>query len=583
MNRSARRMLPPLAANLWFAAGMTTIAALLLAGCNPSTPSDPGGSPSDGGSGSAAIVFEESSGSAGISFQHTDGSSGRYFIVETLASGVILFDYDLDGDLDIYFVNGRPLPPTPEGDSAATNALYENDGKARFRDVTQERGVPGTRFGTGGAAADYDGDGDLDLYVCQYGSNVLYRNEGKEKGWKFTDVTAAAKVDDTRFSAGASFVDIDRDGDLDLYVTNYCAVNFETDKPCETNGYKTYCAPSQYQPAGDSLFKNNGDGTFLSITDASGIGKLRGRGMGVVSADFDQDGWQDIYVANDGSANFLLLNQKNDSFGDQGLTAGVAYSAHGDEQGSMGVDTADFNQDGRLDVIVTNYQKQLNALYTAHTDAFYLDLAMKQGLGETCLPMVSWGTKFFDGDNDGRLDLFIANGHLEDQIDKFDQSSVYRQRNQLFWNAGSHRLQDITRNAGSGLAERFSSRGAAFGDLDRDGDIDIVVSNSRARPSLLLNQASGKNHWIQLALRGERNIFAIGASVSLSTPTGTQTSVVAAGASYISQNDLTLHFGLGSSDSPVSAEVRWPRGTTETFQDLAPDRLHTLVEGQGAK
>ncbi len=309
----------------------------LLSGCTPGAPT--------------GAHFVNRAREAGIDIQHTDGSSGKYFIVETLASGVLLFDYDRDGDLDIYLPNGRALPPTPETNAGTRNALYRNDGELRFTDVTREAAVPGTGFGIGGAAADYDGDGDLDLYICQYGSNAFYRNDGKEKAYGFTEVTAEVGVDDDGFSAGAVFFDLDRDGDLDLYVSNYCIQDFGTSEPCRTNDAPGYCPPSHYEAAGDSLFLNRGDGSFENITKRSGIEVGRGRGMGVVATDFDDDGWLDLYVANDGSENFLWHNQRDGTFKDIALSAGVALSVNGDEQGSMGLDCADFNRDGKFDIL----------------------------------------------------------------------------------------------------------------------------------------------------------------------------------------------------------------------------------------
>jgi hypothetical protein len=563
--------------------GAGALAALLLAACKPGAETS-GTAASPAASAPAAasahgISFSERAEAAGIKFLHTDGSSGKYFIVETLASGVILFDFDLDGDLDIYFPNGRPLPPSPAGNAAVSGALYRNDGGLKFTDVTAAQGVPGTGFGTGGAAADVDGDGDLDLYLCQHGPNVLYRNEGKEAGYRFSAVPGAGGADDPRFSAGASFFDFDRDGDLDLYVTNYCVEDFQ--KPAyNVNGYRTYWAPSHYEPAGHSLFKNDGRGAFTDVTREAGISELRGRGMGVVAADFDGDGWQDVYIANDASENFLLRNQRDGTFKEVGLDVGVALSANGDEQGSMGVDVADFNDDGRLDIFVTNFQKQNNALYAAGPGGFYDDVALRQGLGATCLPKVSWGTKFFDANHDGYLDLFIANGHLEDNIGHFDQSTEYLQQSQVFLNKGKGLLEDISDTAGAPLREKRSSRGAAFGDLDLDGDIDVVVLNSRARPSLFVNDLADRRSWLLLALRGRRNRFGVGATVVATAGGRAQLGVVTAGASYISQNDLRLHFGLGDAGS-ADVEVRWPEGLVERFRGLAARRLHELEEGKG--
>jgi hypothetical protein len=552
----------------------------LAAGCGRSAESPGRERPAAGGA--LGVSFVDRWQEAGIRFHHTDGSSGKHYIVETLASGVLLLDFDEDADLDIYFVNGRPLPPSPQGNAAAQNALYRQDAAGKFTDVTVEKAIPGTGFGSGGAAGDYDGDGDLDVYVCQYGPNALYRQNGKEAGYTFTEVIKEAGCDDPRFSAGASFFDMDRDGDLDLYVTNYCQEDFKSEVPCKEGKVYRYCAPNYYQPQGDSLFRNLGNGKFEDLTASSGIAAVPpGRGMGIVATDFNRDGWIDIYVANDGSENFLLKNLGNGKFADVAGDLGVALSANGDEQGSMGVDAGDYDRDGRLDLIVTNYQKQLNALYHWERDDLYLDLAMARGLGETSLPMVKWGTKFFDFDHDAWLDLFVANGHLEEHIHEYDQSSSYRQQSQLFRNQGGGVFKEVTGTAGPGLDQRFSSRGAAFGDLDNDGDIDIVVANSRERPSLLYNEGGNRGSWVMLELRGRRNRFAVGAFVRVTAGGITQVAEVHAGASYVSQNDLRLHFGLAGAEAVDRVEVQWQEGLRETFEKLPARKVHRLVEGTG--
>ena len=525
--------------------------------------------------GSWDMSFVEVFGTTGIDFQHTDGSSGKYFIVETLASGVGLFDYDGDGDLDVYLLNGGRLPPA-EGKRGASNALLRNEGGGTFTDVTREVGVPGVAFSIGCCVGDTDGDGDLDLYVTGFGSNVLYRNEGAAAGFRFTDATREAAVDDRRFSAGCAFVDIDGDDDLDLYVSNYCAVDFDTAEPCTHNGVPGYCPPGQYTPVTDSLFLNLGDGTFRDISEESGVAEKARWGMGVLTLDYNGDGRTDIYVANDVSDNFLFENLGGGRFRNVALEAGVALSSHGDEQGSMGLAAGDIDRSGELDLVVTNYQKQLNALYVRDGGAFS-DVAMGRGLGSDCLPLVSWGAGFHDFDHDGWLDLFIANGHLEDRIAEYDQSSTYLQRNQLFKNHEG-RFRAISLEAGPGLAEEKSSRGAAFGDIDGDGDVDIVVSNSRDRPSLLLNEGKHDGGWVMLELRGQKNVFAIGARVVLEAGGVRHVREVRSGGSYTSQSDLRLHFGLGRAGKVDRVEVRWPGGGSSVREDLEIGRLHVVRE-----
>jgi hypothetical protein len=549
------------------------------------------------------VRFEDRSREAGIDFRHTDGSSGRYFIAETLASGVGLFDYDGDGDLDLYLVNGRPLPAgAPPADWAKDctrgNALYRNDGAApgavpRFTDVTRQAGVEGTGFGVACCAGDYDGDGDLDLFVAQLEADVLYRNDGGS----FRDVTAEAGVGDPAMGGGAAFGDYDRDGWLDLYVANYCREDYSeaARPPCTTNNVVHYCAPSTYPPVPDSLFRNRGNGTFEDASVSSGIRTPPpGRGMGVRFSDLDDDGYPDLYVANDGSANFLFQNLRNGAFQEIGLESGVAFDKHGDEQGSMGVDIADYDGDGRFDIFVTNYQKQTNAFY--HNDGpapgagsepgagfpIFRDLVDSTRIGATSLPLVKWGTRFFDYDQDGTLDLFVANGHLEDRIALYDESSTYLQRNQLFRGTGGGVFREVTAEAGPGLAVLRSSRGAAFGDIDGDGDVDVAVLCSRDRPLLLMNEGRGHGGWIGLELRGKKpNLFAIGARAILRAGGRTWLDEVRSGGSYASQNSLRLHFGLGQTRTIDSLEVRWPDGTKESISGAVPGRVNRIEEGSG--
>jgi hypothetical protein len=535
------------------------------------------------------VQFSDRAAEAGIAFHHTDGSSGRYWITETLASGVALFDYDGDGRLDIYFVNGRPLPPgSPPAawarDSTPRNALYHQEGPGggglpHFKDVTEKAGVPGTGFGVGACVGDYDGDGHLDLFIAQLGPDLLYRNKGDGT---FSDVTREAGVGDPALSACAAFGDLDGDGYLDLYLSNYCSEDFQKDEPCLMNNVRHYCSPSTYQPVPDNLFMNNGNATFRDASDSSGIRKVKpGRGLGVVICDFDNDGFPDIYVANDGSENFLFHNLGNATFQNIGLESNVALDMNGDEQGSMGVDVADYDGDQLFDIVVTNFQKQANSLYHNEGNLSFQDLAMKSGISAVSLPWVKWGTRIFDYDNDGVLDLFVANGHMEDRIELYDQSTSYLQNNQLFRGRGDGTFEEVTRQSGPGLALRRSSRGAAFGDLDNDGDVDVVVLCSRDRPLLLMNDGGNRGNWVELELAGRPpNRFAIGARVTLVSGKRAYLSEVRSGGSYGSQNDLRLHFGLGTG-SVDRVEVRWPDRKTETVAGVRPRHLNRIVEGRG--
>jgi len=555
---------------------------VLFAGCSRNA--------GNGGGDPGSVQYFERSKEAGIDFWHTDGSYGAYFITETLASGAGMFDYDSDGDMDVYFVNGRQLPPGAPlsgwaKDCSPTNQLYRNDGPQpsgapKLVDVTREAGVPGTAFAVGCCVGDYDADGDLDLFVTQLGPDILCRNNGDGT---FTDVTEEAGVGDPLFGAGCAFGDINRDGYLDLYVANYCSEDVTKPAPCYTNNIPHYCSPPSYPDVPDSLFLNLGNGRFKDISVSSGVRTPPpGQGLGVRFCDFDDDGYPEIYVANDGSENFLFHNLRNCTFEEIGLKAGTALDMNGDEQGSMGVDIADYNGDGLFDIIVLNYQKQSNALYQNMGNMIFKDVCMSAGIGADSLPLVSWAPKFFDYDNDGTLDLFITSGHLEDRIEEYDQSSTYLQSNQLFKGVGGGKLKDISKQAGPGLQFKRSSRGAAFGDIDNDGDIDIVVLCSRDRPLLLINEGGNRRNWVQLQLVGNKpNFFAIGAKVTLKVGPRTYVDEVRSGGSYASQNDLRLHFGLGDAPGVDLVEIRWPDGQTQTIKGVLPRRLNRVVQGRG--
>ena len=561
-----------------FKASLAVLLLLSTTGCKEEAHKD---RPVVRGKDASPARFLEKSAAAGITFQHTDGSTGEYYIVETLASGVGLIDFNNDGHLDIYFLNGCPLPPPEDLASCPPNALYRNRGDGTFEDVTRQKGLEARGFSIGCGAGDYDSDGDLDIYVAGFGRNYLYRNNGAKEGFSFTEVTSEAGVDDPRFSAGACFLDYDRDGHLDLYVSNYCEVDFASSKPCFNNNAPGYCAPGQYTPVHDSLFRNNGDGTFEDVSRRAGIARDPEPGpkwgMGIAVCDFNNDGWPDIYLANDVSDNFLFENQKDGTFKNIATEAMAAVGLDGAEQGSMGVDAGDFDGDGSFDLIVTNYHKQLNALYHNEGKFGFSDQALSRGMGDSTLPMVGWGVRLLDYDNDGQLDLFVANGHLEDQIDRYDQSSEYRQRNQLY-RGENKRFTEITNGGGSGLREKLSSRGAAFGDIDNDGDIDIVVCNSRERPSLLINETPNKNTWLSLKLKGKKDPYALGARASVTAAGRTQVAEVRSGGSYVCQNDLRLHFGLAGSKKAEKVIIRWPGGNSSTFENLEANREHLLKE-----
>lgn len=521
---------------------------------------------------------------SGIQFRHTDGNSGARHIAETIASGLGLIDFDNDGDLDIYFLNGAPLPGSAKPSTSPTNALYRNNGNGTFEDVTAISGAGDASYSVGCAVADYDNDGDEDIFITNYGPHRLLRNNGNGT---FTDATQQANLGTASLGAdcvggGCAFLDYDRDGHLDLYVGNYLR-SIPVD-PCERANIPVYCDPRTYPPLPDRLYRNNGDGTFRDVTAESGIGKYVGYTMGVVCSDFDGDGWTDIYVGNDVQENFLFLNRGNGTFKERGAIAGVAYDLYGDEQGTMGVNVADYNGDGRFDIFVTSYQNQVNTLYenlggTGEALQFQ-DATIRTGAGGNSLSLVTWGCGLADFDNDGRLEIFAAAGHLQDTIEQYDNSSTYRQRNQLFqWDSG--RFKEIAASSGSGLQVVESSRGAVFGDLNNDGRCDIVVLNARTRPTVMLNETRSDHHWILLKLVGTRsNRSAVGAVVRLTAGGRTQVDEVRSGRGYQSSDDLRLLFGMGSETRVERLEIRWPSGLVEVRTDLPVDRVHRLVEGE---
>jgi hypothetical protein len=527
------------------------------------------------------IILRDVTKQTGITFKHTDGGSGKRYVVETVSAGVATFDYNGDGLIDIYFLNGAPLLGT-KVETPPTNALYRNDGGWKFTDVTDEAGVGDTGFGLGVAVGDYDNDGDPDIYLNNYGRNVLYRNNGDGT---FTDVTSQAGVpgvnNETRVGAGTAFLDIDKDGDLDLYVSNYLKFSYGTHVACTTNGIPVYANPRHYPPLPDTLYRNNGDGTFTDISVESGVGLHPGWGMGIVCADYDNDGDTDVFVANDVAENFLFQNDGTGKFEEVGVISSFAYDLNGDEQGSMGVDCGDYDNDDWLDFYVTSYQGQLATLYRNLGDGTFQDVTLMTGAGAGTLPDVTWGNSFVDFDNDGDRDIFVACGHLQDNVELYDDTTTYHERNILLMNTGDGKFVDVSDKSGDGLLVKLSSRGAAFDDLDNDGDIDAVILNSREKPTILRNDTSNRNHWIQISLRGTKtNRDGVGVRVKVVSGDLTQIDEVHSGRGYQSHYGTRLHFGLGKRDKVDRLEVKWLGGGMDVLENVAVDRLLTIVEGE---
>ena len=497
--------------------------------------------------------------------------------METVCCGLALFDYDGDGDVDVYFLNGAPLLGT-NVKVRPRNALYRNDGGWKFTDVTDRAGVGDTGYGLGVTAADYDNDGDLDLYLNNYGPNVLYRNNGDGT---FSDVTKRAGVGDGRkVGAGACFFDMDSDGDLDLYSANYLKFAYDQHVARYLKGFHIYSGPTHHPAEPDSLFRNNGNGTFTNVSLQSGVAAHKGWGMGVVSADYDNDGDSDVFVANDLYENFLFQNDGTGKFEEVGLLSGAGYDLSGQSQGSMGVDCGDYNNDGWLDFYQTSYQEQLAILYRNLGDGALEDATRQTGAGAGTLAQVTWGTAFVDLDNDGDRDIFVACGHLLDNVHLFDDTTSYLARNIVLMNDGKGKFVNVSDECGDGLAVKLSSRGAAFDDLDNDGDIDVVILNSRREPTILRNDSPPGNHWIQVRLRGVKtNRDGVGARVKVVAGDLIQIDEVHSGRGYQSHYGMRLHFGLGSRKRVDRIEVRWLGGGTDVLEDVGVDRLLTITEG----
>ena len=511
---------------------------------------------------------------AGVDFKHTDGRSGRFYFLEELGSGAAFFDYDNDGGVDIYFVNGADLPGF-QSEHPPTNVLYRNNGDGTFTDVTESAGVGDTGYGVGCCIGDIDNDGDLDLYVTNFGKNRLYRNNGDGT---FTDIADQANVADDRWSASCAFADYDSDGDLDIYVTNYVQFQLEKNKTCKIKGVLTYCQPQDFAGAADVLYRNNGDGTFTDVTRAVGVYQPRSRGLGVVWGDYDNDGYLDLYVANDTNENHLFRNNGDSSFSDMAFYAGVALSENGEMESGMGVDFGDYDNDGFLDLIVTNFQDEVATLYHNDGNGFFTDVSYLSGTGEKTVSSLGWGAYFFDYDNDGAKDIFIANGHVYNNVESFNNETTYAQPNHLFRNLGDGRFREVAAE----FAQKASSRGAAFADYDNDGDIDILVTNSNRRPQLLRNDGGNRNNWIKVRVVGTAsNRAGIGARVKIVTGDTFQLAEVKSGSGYLCQNDLVVHFGLGTDTVIDKISVTFPSGRVTEMERVPVNQLIEIEEPGG--
>jgi enediyne biosynthesis protein E4 len=533
----------------------------------------------------AGVYFVDIAKTAGLTIPTTFGGLNKKdYILETTGTGVAIFDYDGDGRNDIFIVNGTTLDRNAQ-QPPLTSQLYHNDGNGHFTEMGRQAGITQEGWGQGVCVADYDNDGRPDMLVTYYGHNILYHNLGNGK---FEDVTARAGLptSGTRWGTGCAFVDYDRDGYVDLFVANYVDLDLKktpragADPNCFWKGLPVMCGPSGLPMGHNALFHNNRDGTFTDVSEQAGILKPGGRyGLGVVAADFDNDGWPDIYVACDMTPSLLYHNRGDGTFEERGVESGVAYNFDGHLQAGMGVAVADYDGNGFLDIVKSNFSGDLPSLYEDEGGLYFTDVAQPAGLGKHQL--LGWGIAFLDVDEDGWKDVVIANGHVYPEVDHSEVGERYLQKTLLYRNLGNGRFAEITDQAGPAFQQARPARGLAIGDVEGDGRPEIVIANMNATPNLLQNQ-SPRRHYIRLRLEGTKsNRSAIGARATIEAGGHKQMDEVMSGGSYLSQNEQTLYFGLGSATSVDRIEVRWPTGKVQEWKNIAADQTVTLTEGRG--
>jgi hypothetical protein len=531
--------------------------------------------------GSPAVTFKDVTLASGVAFRHQSGAFGKKYLPETMGSGVVFLDFDGDGAQDLFFVNSTRWPGRPE--KPGLPALYRNDGKGRFSDVTRAAGLAVEMYGLGAAAADYDNDGRVDLYVTCLGPNRLFRNLG---AGRFSDVTATAGVGDPGFGTSAMFFDYDKDGRLDLVVANYVAWSIEKDLFCTLDGKsKSYCTPESYRGQSLRLYRGTPSGVFEDATKKAGLEDARAKSLGIALIDFDSDTWPDLFVANDTQPNKLYRNNGNGSFSDTGVTSGVAFGETGVARAGMGTDAADYSGSGRPSLVIGNFSNEMLGLYHNEGNGLFIDEAPSSTVGQASLLTLTFAAFFLDYDLDSRLDIFSVGGHVADDIQKVQPKVSYAQPPHLFRNLGGKRFEDVASKLGPDFVRPMVSRGAAYADVDGDGDLDLAVTANGGPAVLLRNDGGNKNGWLRVRLVGTRsNKDGIGARVTATLPGGSKSwAVVKTGSSYCSQSELPLTFGLGAAKGVDTVEVAWPSGQVDRLGPQAAGRTVVVTEGAGGR
>jgi hypothetical protein len=525
----------------------------------------------------AGITFTDVTTAAGIRFTHNSGRAGNKYLPETLGSGAAFFDMDADGWADLFFVNGKDW--TPRG-RRSVGALYRNTGKGSFVDVTKGSGLDVEMYGMGVAAGDYDNDGRQDLYVTALDGDRLFHNEG---GGRFADVTKRSGIANALFGTSAAWLDYDRDGRLDLFVANYVQWTAKGDLRCSLDGVnKSYCTPEAYKGTASRLFHNVGGGRFEDAGKKAGIADPTSKSLGIAVLDYNQDGWPDLFVANDTQPNKLYRNNRNGTFTEEGVGAGVAFSNDGVARGAMGADAADYDRSGRPHLLVGNFSNEMLALYHNEGTGLFVDEAPKSTVGRASLQSLAFGVFFFDYDLDGYPDILAANGHIEETIARVQPRIQYKQPPLLFHNAGQKRFENVSTAVGAAFARPMVARGAAHADYDHDGDLDVVFTTNDGPAYLFRNDGGNANNWIAVRTRGVKsNRDGIGAVVRVTSASGRQWSMVRSGSSYASQSDLALTFGLGKDPAATAIEVEWPSGTKDRLANVPARQSITIEEGKG--